>query len=382
MKTMSKRQFLQYGLLGLGGVAAQLHGSKLFANSMENNSSLEASPLWKWSKESPYYIQTPRGVRCQICPNECTLKLGETSQCRNRVNVNNKLYSIAYGNPCAIHIDPVEKKPFFHFMPSTRAYSIATAGCNLACLNCQNWDISQSSPRDTKNYDLMPTNVVEEAIKDSCKSIAYTYTEPTTFYEYVYDTAKIARQKGIKNIFKSSGYINEKPLRDLCKYLDAANIDLKSFSEDIYLRLNGGKLQPVLNTLKILKEEGVWFEVTFLVIPGWTDDLKMIGQMCQWYVKSGFQDHPLHISRFHPDYKLSNLTSTPVATLESARKIAINAGINYVYVGNVPGSNHEDTICPICKKLLIKRIGFSMVENNLVRSECKYCGQKIAGVWQ
>jgi len=337
--------------------------------------------LWKWSREAYHYKVTSRGVECTNCPNQCTLKRMETSKCRNRINVKDKLYSIAYGNPCAVHIDPIEKKPLLHFLPSSSAFSIATAGCNFACLNCQNWEISQKSPRETENADLMPAAVVEACLKNNCESIAYTYAEPTVFYEYVFDTARLARAKGIKNVYKSNGYINEQPLRMLCKYLDAANIDLKGFTESTYLKLNSGKLAPVLRTLQVLKEEGVWLEITNLVIPSWTDDLKIIRDMCNWLVANKLDESPLHFSRFSPLYKLTQLPATPVLTLQKARETALNAGMKYVYVGNIPGTNLENTICPKCGRTVVERKGFRVIQNNISGSNCRFCGQRIAGVW-
>ena len=337
--------------------------------------------LWKWSKESLFSEETARGMRCMICPNECTLKNGEVSDCRNRINKDGKLYTIAYGNPCAIHVDPIEKKPLNHFLPASTAFSIATAGCNLACLNCQNWDISQSSPTDTRNYDLMPPEVVVQALKYDCRSIAYTYSEPITSYEYTCDSAALAREKGIRNVLVSAGFIKEEPLRHMAQFIDAANIDLKSFSDSIYLRLNAGKLQTILDTLKILREEGVWLEITNLVVPEWTDDLDMIREMCRWLNSNGFCDAPLHFSRFHPMYKLTQLPSTPLATLESARKIALEEGIRYVYIGNVPGTDACNTLCHACNTLLIERKGFRIVRNNLTDGKCPNCNTVIPGVW-
>ena len=336
---------------------------------------------WKWSKEGFAWTSTPRGAKCLICPNECTLKEGETSQCRNRVNKNGTLYSIAYGDPCAVHIDPIEKKPLLHFMPSTYAYSIATAGCNFSCLNCQNWDISQSSPKNTSNSDLMPATVVSECVTNKCKSIAYTYSEPISFFEYMYDTAVIAHDKGIKNVMISNGYINDAPLRKLAKYIDAANINLKSFSNDIYLKLNGGKLDPVLNTLKALKEENVWLEITNLLVPSWTDDFDMIRRMCDWLVSNGFAGYPLHFLRFFPMYKLTQLPSTPAPTLLKAREIAQKAGCHYVYLGNVAVPDATSTFCPSCKKLIIERKGYLITNNNLNGNQCKWCKTIINGKW-
>ncbi len=382
---MKKRDFLRYSILGLGASAVGLKSARTFANEMiRNNANSSAEPvagLWKWSRESPYYVVTPKGVKCNICPNRCILKEGQESICRTHVVKDNKLYSIAYGNPCSVHIDPIEKKPLYHFFPESRAYSIATAGCTLACLNCQNWEISQESPKNTTNMDLMPSEVVADAASNGCKSIAYTYSEPVAFYEYTYETAKLARARGLKNLMISNGYINEQPLRDLCKYIDAANINLKSFSDEIYTKLNGGSLQPILDTLKVMKEEGVWLEITNLVVPSWTDNLDMIRQMTSWLVKNNFSDSPLHFLRFFPLYKLTNLPYTPLATLEKARQIALDAGMKYVYVGNVPGTTYENTVCPGCKKTVIERQGFTILSNNIRNGSCKFCGGKIAGKW-
>jgi pyruvate formate lyase activating enzyme len=336
----------------------------------------------KWSKEAMFYIETPKGMRCQICPNECDIKVGEAGDCRNRVNKNGKLWSTAYGNPCAIHIDPIEKKPLNHFLPGSTAFSFATAGCNLACLNCQNWSISQKSPDETENYDLPPHKVVENCISNKCSSIAYTYSEPITFYEYTYDTSVLARQTGIKNVLVSAGYINREPLLKFCKVIDAANIDLKSFSNEIYLKLNAGKLQPILDTLVTLKEEGVWLEITNLVIPSWTDDLEMIRRMCGWLAEKGFSETPLHFSRFTPMYKLTQLPPTPVNVLQSARDIARNEGLKYVYVGNVPGADFQNTLCPSCGKVALERRGYSIQQMNIERGKCKSCGYEVAGVWE
>lgn len=384
-KKISKRDFLRYSILGLGVTAAGVDTARALAKGMINQggqaSAEPVADLGKFTRESPYSIQMARGVKCQICPNNCILKEGQDSLCRTHVVKDGKLYTIAYGNPCSVHVDPIEKKPLFHFLPSSHSFSIATAGCTFACLNCQNWEISQESPKNTVNIDMMPVKVMEEAVHSGCSSVAYTYAEPIAFYEYTFETAKLVKARGLKNLLISNGFINEKPLRDLCKHLDAANINLKSFSEEIYAKLNGGSLQPVLNTLKILKEEGVWLEITNLVVPGWTDKPDMIAQMCDWLAKNGLQDAPLHFSRFFPLYKLKDLPYTPLDILEKAREIAIKSGIKYVYLGNVPGSPAENTFCPGCKKLVVERKGFTILNNYIKDSACKFCGTKIAGVW-
>ena len=340
-----------------------------------------ADTLWKWSKEGYHYKTLGENVKCQICPNECTLREGQRSVCRNKVNYKGVLYTLAYGNPCAVHIDPIEKKPLFHFLPSTTAFSIATAGCNLRCLNCQNWEISQKSPEETYNSELFPDQVVEAARTSGCQSIAYTYSEPTAWYEYMYDTAELAASQNINNVWITNGYMNEEPLRDLCQYMDAANVDLKSFDDTIYNTLNSGMLEPVLTTLTLLKQEKIWIEITNLVVPTWTDDMDMIADMCQWLYNNLGPDYPLHFSRFRPDYKLAQLPPTPVEVLQKAHTLAKDAGLHYVYIGNVPGAKEESTFCPHCEKVVIERKGFYIGEMHIEGGVCKYCGNEIKGVW-
>jgi len=364
---MKKREFLQCCALGAMNavfprpVPAHLHAE--ISGWLTGAS--DGEELWQWSKEALFVEQAGDAIHCLKCPNDCTIPVGGTGLCRNRVNVGGKLYSIAYGNPCAVHVDPVEKKPLLHFLPGTRAFSIAAAGCNLACLNCQNWQISQVSPKETENQDMMPRAVVDECRRTRCASIAYTYSEPTTFYEYAFDTAEIAHREGIRNIWKSNGYIEEKPLRKLCRVIDAANIDLKSFDEDIYSRLNAGKLAPVLRTLRVFHEMHVWLEITNLVIPGWSDDLDMIRRMCAWLRKNGLDDVPLHFSRFVPMYKLNQLPPTPLKRLEDAHAAAVSAGMKYVYIGNVPGHDAEHTYCHRCKKMIVERRGYAIHANHI-----------------
>jgi pyruvate formate lyase activating enzyme len=373
---MDKRQFLKTALTGVGGFCFcnPVSASLLAAGAEEVGK--------KWTKEALFWTETPKGIRCLICPNECDIKEGEAGDCRNRVSKKGKLWSIAYGNPCAVHVDPIEKKPMNHFLPGSKAFSIATAGCNLACLNCQNWTISQKSPTETENLDLLPDKVIENCLANKCESIAYTYSEPITFYEYTYDTSVLARQAGIKNVLVSAGYINREPLLKLCKVTDAANIDLKSFSDEIYLKLNAGKLQPILDTLVTMKKEGVWLEITNLVVPSWTDNLEMIKQMCGWLAKNGLDETPLHFSRFVPLYKLTQLPPTPVNVLKNAREIAIKEGLKFVYVGNVPGLGNENTLCPKCSKIAVERRGYSILQNNLTKGKCNSCGNTVAGVWE
>lgn len=319
-------------------------------------------------------------VQCELCPNGCVLEEGQRSRCRTRVNRNGTLYSLVYGKPCAVHVDPIEKKPFFHFLPGTSAFSIATAGCVLSCKFCQNWQISQASPEDTDTYDLPPEKVVKNALSYRCKSVTYTYTEPTVFYEYMYDTAVIAKKSGIRNTMHSCGYINKKPLRRLSRYMDAADIDLKGFTEDFYARICNGRLKPVLDSLVVLKEEKVWIEITNLVVPTLNDDMKSIRDMSGWIMKNLGADVPLHFSRFFPHYKLTNLPPTPLETLAEARKTAMDAGLRFVYIGNIR-HEAESTYCPKCKKLLIERIGYFVKQNNVSEGRCRFCRADIPGVW-
>lgn len=275
-------------------------------------------------------------ARCLVCPHNCTILEGEHGLCKTKVNVEGELYTVAYGNPCSISIDPIEKKPLYHFFPGSETYSLAIAGCNFRCLNCQNWQISQSSPDECDHYKMTPQEVVAQALLKGTKIISFTYTEPTVFIEFVLDTAKIAHEMGLKTVLVSNGYINQKPLSYLCAYLDAANIDLKCFDDHVYHKLTGGRLQPVLETLKMIKSKGVWLEITNLIIPTWTDSPYMIQEMCKWLVDNGFSDTPLHFSRFFPTYKLSHLQPTPEEIVFKAKEIAEKSGIKFVYLGNMP----------------------------------------------
>ncbi|MBU1125233.1 MAG: AmmeMemoRadiSam system radical SAM enzyme [Candidatus Omnitrophica bacterium] len=334
-------------------------------------------------REARYYQKLDKKVvQCQLCPRMCFIPSGKRGFCGVRENRDGTLYSLVYARPVAIHIDPIEKKPLFHFLPSTTAFSIATAGCNLRCKFCQNWEISQAKPEDLQYAYLEPVELVKKAKEAGSPSIAYTYTEPTIFYEYMLETAKLAKEAGIKNVMHSAGYINEEPLRELVKYLDGANVDLKGFREDYYRDISEATLAPVLRTLKILKESGVHLEITNLVLSGYNDDDETLTQMCLWIKENLGEDTPLHFSRFFPMYKLVALNPTPVATLEKARKIAMNCGLQYVFIGNLAGNPSENTYCPQCKKLLIERKGYFVAQNNVVDGKCRFCGFKIKGVWR
>jgi pyruvate formate lyase activating enzyme len=286
--------------------------------------------------ECRYYIKLKDGaVECQLCPHHCRIVNGKTGVCRSRRNEDGVLVSEVYGKPCSLAIDPIEKKPLYHFHPGTQCLSIACTGCNFRCLNCQNHEISQVSPDDVNHYELSPNEVVALCRKHHCPGIAYTYTEPLTYIEYVTDTARLAHENGLWNILVTAGYVCQEPLKDLLPYLDAANIDLKSFSDSIYQRISGGHLKPVLDTIQAMYDAGVWVELTNLVIPGVNDDMQMIRQMCLWLVNNGFADNPLHFSRFFPRFKMENIPPTPIHTLQEAKRIAEEEGIRHVYLGNV-----------------------------------------------
>lgn len=333
-------------------------------------------------KEALYYKRLKDEiVECQLCPNYCKIVPNKVGICRVRQNIKGKLYSLNYAKPVAVNIDPVEKKPLFHFLPGNAAFSIGTVGCNLGCLHCQNWTMSKASPVDYNVKEVLPKKTVELAIENKCKIIAYTYNEPTVFYEYGYECSKIAKEKGLKNVIVSNGSINPEPLQEWCTYLDGANIDVKGFNEDFYKKVCAAKLEPILECLKILKKNKIWVEITTLVIPTLNDNLEEIEEMCKWIKNNLGRETPLHFSRFHPDYKLRNIDVTPIETLEKAKQIAIKY-LDHVYVGNIITREHENTYCPKCKELLIQRFGYQIIKNKIKNGKCGNCGHKIPGVWE
>ena len=274
-------------------------------------------------------------VECLLCPHHCRIANGKTGLCRSRRNHDGVLVSEVYGKPCSLAIDPIEKKPLYHFHPGTTCLSMACTGCNFRCLNCQNHEISQVAPDAVDHYQLTPEQMVDLCLQHHCPGMAYTYTEPLTYIEYVTDCARLAHEKGLWNILVTAGYVCQEPLADLLPWLDAANIDLKSFSDDIYQRVSGGHLQPVLDTIQAMHKAGVWIEITNLIIPGINDDMDMIRRMCRWLKDNGLAGNPLHFSRFFPRYKMQQLSPTPVQTLREARRIAEEEGMKHVYLGNV-----------------------------------------------
>jgi pyruvate formate lyase activating enzyme len=322
-------------------------------------------------------------VICELCPKLCLIPEGGAGDCRVRVNLDGKLCATTWGRPSAVHVDPVEKKPLFHFLPGSEIFSIATAGCNLHCQNCQNWQLSQRGGEGMEEiFRAPPHAVVSAAMGKGCRSIAYTYSEPIVFYEYVYDTALKAQARGLKNALVTAAYINDKPLRKLCQPIDAANVDLKAFDDGFYRSNCSGSLKPVLDALVVFREEGVWVEITNLLIPTMNDDMAMVRRMTKWIVAELGAGTPLHFSRFHPKYQLRNLPPTPAETLERARREALEAGLQHVYIGNVFGNDAESTRCPHDGTMLIRRTGYRIEENNLVDGRCPKCNEPIGGVWE
>lgn len=352
-------------------------------------------------REAMHYEKLPDGlVRCRLCPSECTLAHGQRGPCKVRANFDGTLHTLVYARPVALANDPIEKKPLFHVLPGTAAFSLSTVGCNLGCVFCQNWETSQVLPEEGQHRlmigaarrqfpgivaspdEVSPAQIVALAQKVGSKSIAYTYTEASVYYEYMYETAKLARDNGLKNLWITCGYLNPKPLRELCEYLDAANVDLKGFTEEFYQTYCKASLEPVLRTLRILKEEGVWFEITNLVIPDANDDPEMVRNMCRWIMKELGPEHPLHFSRFYPHYKLTDRPPTPLETLKECGEIARGEGLHFVYIGNVPEEpDLENTFCPNCKKLLVRRRGFHVAVNKMENGVCSYCGSAVPGVF-
>lgn len=383
---MKRREFIKNSLIGITSVFAI---NKININS-SNLLAKEDYPLnFKFKKETEFPVKEAmyykkleaKRIQCELCPQECKVADLERGTCGVRENRNGIYYTLVHSRPCTLHIDPIEKKPLFHYLPGTTAFSLATAGCNIECKFCQNWEISQFRPEQVESIYLPPNQLAALAKKYNCPTIAYTYSEPVIFYEYVYDTAIEANKLNIGSVIISNGYIKEKPLIELCKHLKAVKIDFKAFTEDFYRDICRGHLNPVLDTLKILKKIGIWFELVVLIIPTLNDSEKENVEMAKWIYKNLGSNVPVHFSRFYPNYKLKNLAPTPISTLEKCRNLAMKEGLNYVYIGNVPGHEGENTYCPKCKNIVIKRIGYSILEINLNKNKCRHCNEPIPGIF-
>lgn len=333
-------------------------------------------------QEAMFYKRlSGKTVQCFLCPRECVIPNGKRGFCRNRENREGTLYTLVYGRPTVVDVGPIEKAPLYHFIPGHFRLCLTCASCNLRCKHCQNWHLSQSSSDDLSCYDYVPKEIVQQAKRQGLNSVSFTYTEPTVYYEYLYDISSLAKDLGMKTSIVSNGYINREPFLKLLKVLDAVKIDLKGFSEEFYNKVCSASLKPVLESLKAVKSYNVWLEVVNLVIPTLNDDPKMIDEMCRWVKENLGQDTPLHFTRFHPDYKLTQLPPTPISTLESAYKIAKKSGLRYVYIGNVPGHIYNSTYCPFCDRKVIQRNHFEIIEMKVVNGKCEFCNAPIDGKW-
>jgi pyruvate formate lyase activating enzyme len=334
-------------------------------------------------RRSSYFTRLEgSSVRCDLCPHGCRIEEGDRGLCGVRENEGGELWSLVYGNPCAVNIDPVEKKPFYHVLPGTKTLSVATAGCNLHCKFCLNWEASQVEPEETYNYDLPPAELVERAQRYGCPSIASSYVEPVVFTEYLLDVARLCRSRSQLHLMHSAGFVERAPLEEICQVIDAACIDLKGFSEEFYRDLVGGSLETVLETLLLLREKGIHIEIVNLLIPGKNDDPRSLRAMCEWIAAEMGRDVPLHFFRFYPRYLLKSIPPTPVSALEQARAIAQEEGLAYAYIANVPEHPGKHTYCPACEELLIERVGYITRILALVEGKCTHCGHQIPGVWQ
>jgi len=333
------------------------------------------------TREAEYYEKLPeKKVICRLCPHECRVADRERGGCGVRENRNGIYHTLVYGQPCSVHVDPIEKKPLFHYFPGSPAYSLATAGCNFSCRFCQNWEISQRRPEQVRSIRLLPQEVVRQAKNQSCPLIAHTYSEPIVFYEYMRDCAILGKEKGIPNVMISNGFIQKKPLQELCRFLGAVKIDLKAFTETFYREQCGGRLKPVLDSLLTLRTEKIWFEIVVLLIPGLNDSSREVERMCLWIRRELGADVPLHFSRYAPSYQIKNIPPTPPETLHAARKIALNSGIRFSYIGNLL-SDAGNTYCPSCGKLLIRRLLYSIEKPGLQENRCRSCQAVIPGVF-
>ena len=377
-ESITRRSFLRRGFLFLTsfGICTGLPCS----TSKRALAERETPPL----REAMFYKRLANNkVRCGVCFRGCILKEGGRSFCRNKENIEGRLYNLVYGRPSAVHIDPIEKEPSLHMLPGTKILCFGTAGCNFRCKFCHNWHLSQRSIEEMEyTYDLLPEQAVEIAVNEKIPTLSFTYNEPTSFYEYVYDIAKLAKKRGLRILWHSNGGMNPKPLKELLQYTDAVTIDLKGFTKKFYQGASSAKLEPVLRTLRIIREEGKWLEIVNLQIPSLNDSPQDVKRMCLWIKENLGEYTPLHFSRFFPNYKLTNLPPTPIKKLEEAYKIAKGVGLEYVTIGNVPGHRYNSTFCPNCGKRLIQRIHFMVFSNNLTGGKCKFCSHNIPGIWK
>jgi len=376
LRKMDRREVLRTSGAAGAGLAVGLGGLQIG----RPREARAATPLR--AAEAMFYDKLKDGrVRCGICPRRCIVSPGERGHCGSRENRDGTYYTLVYGSAAALNIDPIEKKPLFHFLPGSKALSFGTAGCNMDCRDCQNWEISQARPEDVDTHDLPPARAVELALRYDCEVIAYTYSEPVTFYEYMHDTAVAGRKNKLRSVMISNGYINGPPMEKVCRHLDAVKVDWKGVTEEFYKHYCGGTLQPVLNTMSRVKKLGKWLEIVYLVVPTVNDSAADIGKMARWVKRYLGADTPVHFSRFHPDYQLRNLPPTPYSTLRRCHEIAREQGLDFVYLGNVPGNDYQSTRCPKCNEVVVERRGFEVLATRLERGKCAKCGREIPGVW-
>ena len=377
---MRRRNFLRQ--IGCGAaIAAGMQTNLLpeYLGGLQNVCAFDLSDKLS-SVEARFYKKLPEGgIECELCPRHCRITDLERGYCGVRENRADTYYTLVYGLPCAVNIDPIEKKPLFHFHPGTTAFSLATAGCNVNCKFCQNWEISQSRPEQTENYSLSVDDAVALCQKRSVPTIAYTYSEPIIFYEYMYDMAARARQDGIKSVVITGGYIEKDPLDRLLPVVDAIKVDLKAIREEYYRDIVRGELQPVLDRLVQIKKSDVWLEIVYLIVPTLNDTDAEFAELARWIRDHLGNDTPVHFSRFHPQYLLTGLPPTPLATMDRAYQIARAEGLKFVYLGNVPGHAAESTYCPGCGEIIINRTGYKVDVVNLVDGACKACGLAVPG---
>ncbi len=378
---MDRRHFCR--LLFWGSVSMLLPACRLVAPEEEPPPEAVEEPDNLLTEEAMFYQKlNDDRVRCNLCFHACTLAPGERGFCRNRQNEEGMLYTLVYGRPSAVHVEPVEKLPLKHFRPGSERLNIGTASCNLRCKYCHNWHLSQASIEEVRDYQkLSPEDVVQRATERDAPSISFTYNEPTVFYEYMYDIARLAREEGMEVLLNSNGAMQREPLLALLPYIDAVNIDLKGFTEDFYREMAGGSLEPVLDTLKTVRAEGVWLEVVNLVVPGYNDDMDTVAEMCRWIIDELGEETPVHFNRFTPAYRLTDESMTPLSTLEEAHQVALAEGLHFVTIGNVPEHPYESTYCPHCGEVLIERAHYDIRALNVQDGKCKFCDAPIAGVW-
>ena len=374
---MKRRQFIKTTAIGTGLAFCP---EIIIADSKDGLT--EPSVVKEHYHPALFYKKLGEGIiECQLCPRRCHVSDLERGYCGVRENIGGEYYTLVYSKVCSANVDPIEKKPFFHFLPGTTAFSIATAGCNMNCKFCQNWSISQFRPEDVNHFELTPEECADVAIKNGSASIAYTYSEPVIFYEYMRDCAIEGRKKGVRSVVVTAGYIEKEPLLELIPLVDAIKIDLKAYTESYYHDICSSELKPVLDTLVTIKATGIWLEIVYLMLPGLNDSKEEITNLCDWLINNLGPDVPIHFTRFHPAYLMQNLPSTPIEPLEQAYDIAKQKGLHYPYIGNVYGHMGENTYCHNCGRLLISRQGFQTTINNFNKGKCPFCKTDIPGVW-